>query len=320
MGLSPAFFISIIFKYWYFFLIPIVILFFKTPFFKGFIGEVIINITSTLFLDKKKYHLIKNVTLPTEDGTTQIDHIIVSKYGIFVVETKNMKGWIFGGEHQKIWTQSIFKHKTKFQNPLHQNYKHVKTLENVLNMEPGKIISVIVFVGDATFKTPMSENVNYPRGYINFIKSKNKILLSNDEVKEAIKVIESGRFERSFKTNREHINHVKKIVKGKQSDQICPKCGNAMILRTIKKGVNAGNQFWGCSTFPKCRQAVTELHFSKLRFNKISKLQLQKCGKTAFCNSLSRNFDVFRNRIIALHIVNPGNFPGWTIASSLLSI
>ena len=100
------------------------------------------------------------MTLPTEDGTTQIDHIIVSKYGIFVVETKNMNGWIFGSERQKMWTQQIYRHKTKFQNPLHQNYKHVKTLENALDIEPEKIVSVIVFVGEATFKTSMPANVN----------------------------------------------------------------------------------------------------------------------------------------------------------------
>ncbi|CCK80600.1 putative nuclease [Desulfobacula toluolica Tol2] len=197
--------------------------------------------------------MIKNVTLPTEDGTTQIDHIIVSKYGIFVVETKNMKGWIFGSERQKMWTQKIFKYNTKFQNPLHQNYKHVKTLQNMLNIEPEKIFSVIVFVGDCKFKTAMPANVNYPRGYINFIKSKNKILLSKAEIKEAIRIIEFGRFERSYKTHREHVRHVKQIVEEKQDAVTCPKCGNVMILRTAKKGPNAGTQFWGCSTFPKCR-------------------------------------------------------------------
>lgn len=253
MNLTPAFFISIVFKYWYFFLIPIVMAFFKTRFFKGFIGEVIINIASTLFLDKNKYHLIKNVTLPTADGTTQIDHVIVSQYGIFVIETKNMKGWIFGSERQKMWTQTIFKHTTKFQNPLHQNYKHVKTLENVLGMDTAKIFSVIVFVGDATFKTPMPVNVRYPRGYLNYVKSKNEILLSEAEVSQAIKMIESGRFERSFKTHREHVKHVKNIVKEKLDQKTCPKCGNSMVLRTAKSGVNAGNQFWGCSQFPKCR-------------------------------------------------------------------
>ncbi|WP_232507936.1 topoisomerase DNA-binding C4 zinc finger domain-containing protein [Desulfobacula toluolica] len=99
----------------------------------------------------------------------------------------------------------------------------------------------------------MPANVNYPRGYINFIKSKNKILLSKAEIKEAIRIIEFGRFERSYKTHREHVRHVKQIVEEKQDAVTCPKCGNVMILRTAKKGPNAGTQFWGCSTFPKCR-------------------------------------------------------------------
>lgn len=64
---------------WY--LLPILILaaLFKSSWFKGVVGEFIVNIAAKLMLDKNEYHLIKNVTLPTEDGTTQIDHVIVSK-------------------------------------------------------------------------------------------------------------------------------------------------------------------------------------------------------------------------------------------------
>ncbi len=101
------------------YLIPIVALIsiFKTSWFKGVIGEFIINVSAKLFLHNEDYHLIKNVTLPTdeENGSTQIDHIIVSKYGVFVVETKNMKGWIFGKPKEKTWTQKIYKHNKKFQ-------------------------------------------------------------------------------------------------------------------------------------------------------------------------------------------------------------
>jgi hypothetical protein len=50
------------------------------------------------WLDSEIYHSINNVTIPTANGTTLIDHIIVSKYGIFVVETKNIKGWIYDDE------------------------------------------------------------------------------------------------------------------------------------------------------------------------------------------------------------------------------
>lgn len=76
-------------KFWY--LIPLVLLvtILRSPWFKGHLGEFIVNVSARLFLDKDRYHLIKNVTLPTEDGTTQIDHIIVCSCGVFVVETKN---------------------------------------------------------------------------------------------------------------------------------------------------------------------------------------------------------------------------------------
>lgn len=94
---------------WYLLPIGVIVALVKSPWFKGVVGEAIVNLSAKLFLDKKKYHLVKNVTLPTEDGSTQIDHIIISKYGIFVVETKNMKGWIFGGPNQKMWTQKIYK-------------------------------------------------------------------------------------------------------------------------------------------------------------------------------------------------------------------
>ena len=118
---------------------------------------------------------------------------------------------------QKMWIQTIFKHKTRFQNPLHQNYKHIKTLEKILGISPGKIFSVIVFVGDATFKTPMPANVTYPRGYIKFIKSQKNTVLSETEVQKTLEMIESGRLERSLKTHREHVQHVKKIVQEKRT-------------------------------------------------------------------------------------------------------
>ena len=73
---------------WYLFPIIVIIVFFKTPIGKGIIEESLVNTSAKFTLDKHKYHTIKNVTLPTKDGTTQIDHIIVSEYGIFVIETK----------------------------------------------------------------------------------------------------------------------------------------------------------------------------------------------------------------------------------------
>ncbi len=241
---------------WY--LVPFFVIatLFKSSWFKGVMGEFIVNLSAKLFLDKEQYHLIKNVTLPTEDGSTQIDHIIVSRYGVFVVETKNMKGWIFGSSNQKTWTQKIYKHSSKFQNPLHQNYKHTKTLESLLALSEEQIFSVIVFVGDSTFKTDMPENVTHGKGYIRYIKSKKQPVLTELEVKDITSKIEMGRLKPSLKTNREHVKHVKTIVKKKENAKPCPKCGGVMVMREVTKGPNVGDEFWGCSSFPKCRGVV----------------------------------------------------------------
>ena len=164
-----------------------------------------------------------------------------------------MKGWIYGGEKQKTWTQKIYKHTTKFQNPLYQNYKHVKTIETALGIEHSKIFSVIVFVGDSTFKTEMPDNVIYSGGFIRYIKSKTDKIISQEEVNKIVSMIESGRLSRTLKTNREHIKDVQNIVKEKENQNSCPKCGAELILRVAKQGVNKGNEFYGCSNYPKCR-------------------------------------------------------------------
>ncbi|OQK15122.1 nuclease [Methyloprofundus sedimenti] len=251
--------------YWW--LIPalLAISFLKTSFMKGVIGELQVNLAAKFLLDKSKYTLFKNVTLPTEDGTTQIDHVIVSRDGVFVIETKNMKGWIFGSENQKTWTQKIYRHTSKFQNPLHQNYKHTQTLQAALNIEPSTIFSIVVFVGDSTFKTVMPDNVVYAGGYIRYIKNKTQSVFTESEVKDICAQISTGRLKPSLKTHRDHVKHVKTLVAEKQrpievkpvlknAANTCPKCGEAMVLRTAKRGDNQGKQFWGCSGYPKCRE------------------------------------------------------------------
>jgi len=255
---------------WY--LIPLAILagILKSPWFKGITGEFLVNTAARLFLAKDEYHLIKDVTLQTDDGSTQIDHIIVSRYGVFVIETKNMKGWIFGSANQKTWTQKIFKHTHKFQNPLHQNYKHVKTLEALLDIPASAIHSLVVFVGDSTFKTELPDNVVNAGGYIRYIKARHEVILSQADVETVTTQIEQLRLQRVFTTNRKHVNHLRQkkapsppvtpaIVPPttasttSQSQKQCPKCGGTVVLRTARKGQNAGNQFWGCATYPACR-------------------------------------------------------------------
>lgn len=88
---------------------------------KGRIGEHrVAHILSKL--PKDRYQVINNLLLRTSsDSTTQIDHVVISQYGIFVIETKFYKGWIYGGENSEYWTQNIYGHKYSLRNPIHQN-------------------------------------------------------------------------------------------------------------------------------------------------------------------------------------------------------
>ncbi len=231
----------------------IILSFVKSPYGKGVVGEALVNLAIHFRLNKNEYHLFKNFTISTQNGTTQIDHIIVSKYGIFVIETKNMKGWIFGDKNQKTWTQKIYKYSNKFQNPLHQNYKHVKTLEALLNIDKDKIFSIVTFVGDSTFKTEMPDNVTYSGEFINFINSKKIKLLSEQETSKIISLISEKRLSQKFKTHVEHVRHVKDIVKDKKINNVCPRCDNSLVKRISKRGATIGSEFYGCSSYPKCR-------------------------------------------------------------------
>jgi hypothetical protein len=167
-----------------------------------------------------------------------------------------------------MWTQKFPRSSRQFQNPLHQNYKHVRTLGNLLELDSAAIHSLIVFVGASTFKTPMPENVTASGGYIRFIKSKTSEVLSAEQVRQITERVQQGRLTPSLKTNREHVQHVKEIVERKRADarpvpvvapetanieETCPKCGGNVVQRTIKTGPKAGETFLGCATFPACR-------------------------------------------------------------------
>ncbi|WP_296236671.1 nuclease-related domain-containing protein [Psychrobacter sp. UBA5136] len=179
--------------------------------FKGIVGETVINVAMWLKLDKDIYHRLNNVTLPLADGgSTQIDHVIVSVYGIFVIETKNYKGWIFGNEKQRQWTQVIMGRKYKFQNPLRQNYLHIKTLADLLALDMNYFHSMIAFIGECELKTrdELPEHV-LTSGMVSYVKKKQDKLLTDEEVKAIVVQIESNRFSKSWHTNRAHKAYLK---------------------------------------------------------------------------------------------------------------
>lgn len=194
-------------QYWWLFLLIFLVGFLKSASFKGWAGEKRVK-NVTLQLDPDYYTIFHDVTLPTPTGTTQIDHIIVSTFGVFVVETKNYSGWIFGSEKSSYWTQVIYKNKNKFQNPLRQNYKHIKTLKELTQLPYNIFHSVIVFAGDATFKTDLPRNVIRQHDLQKYLQQFNEAVLTEQQIYQVRCQIEDSRLERGFKTNQQHIRNL----------------------------------------------------------------------------------------------------------------
>lgn len=214
---------------------------------KGWIGEKGTQLGMWFGLEAEVYRRVHNLILPARGGTTQIDHVLVSVFGIFVIETKNMNGWIFGSERSPQWTQSIYGKKYPFQNPLHQNFRHTKALEEFLNLPESCFHPIVFFIGECELKTDLPSNV-LTRGLANYIKSHGAQIFSPNEVGEIFSRLTSAK----LSPVSSHSIHVSSLRERHQGNS-CPKCGKAMVLRTSSKGANPGNQFYGCSGFPKCR-------------------------------------------------------------------
>lgn len=204
---------SVFSQMWWLFLIAFALGIFKVflPSIKGKLGERYVRQCFERHFTLP-YILINDMTLKDEFGnTTQIDHIVLSPFGIFVIETKNYKGWIFGNAKQKQWTQTIYQRKHKFQNPIHQNYKHIKTLQHIFqDLVPQQAFyNMVLFVGDAEFKTQLPEGVFNDQQWIAYIKSFQQALLSTDQIAMIQQRLEMVSLEKSWKTNREHVTQLK---------------------------------------------------------------------------------------------------------------
>jgi hypothetical protein len=173
------------------------------------IGEVLVRNALIKHLKSNSWHLLNNVTLQLENHTTQVDHILVSRFGIFVIETKHYKGWIFGDERSKEWTQVIWKRKFKFQNPIHQNYKHVKAIQDILDFVPKEhITGIVVFTGDAIFKTKQPQNVFSLKSLIKYLKDLEQETLTENRLQFCVGRLECLRLALTRETDIEHINNL----------------------------------------------------------------------------------------------------------------
>ena len=175
------------------------------------IGEVLVRKALTNNLPKESWHLLNNVTLKLGNGTTQIDHILVSRFGVFVIETKHYKGWIFGDEKSREWTQVIWGRKYRFQNPLHQNYKHSKAVQDLLDFLPAEqVLGMVVFTGDAEFKTNQPKNMHSLSSLLSHLRNLDQELLTENRMQFCVGRLECLRLALTRETDVEHRTNLAK--------------------------------------------------------------------------------------------------------------
>ena len=156
----------------------------------GAFGETLLAAVLRRKLDASIYHVLNDIYLPLDDGsTTQIDHVVVSPFGVFVIETKTYKGWIFGNPRDAQWTQVLHRRKSRFQNPLRQNYLHVQRLMGLTGLMADVVHSVVAFSGEATFKTKLPPEVMHFADVTDYILSYKSKMIPPDDVEGIVATI-----------------------------------------------------------------------------------------------------------------------------------
>lgn len=147
-------------------------------------------------LDRKTYRQLHDVALETKDGLVRIDHVIVSRFGVFVIEALDMRGEILGRTFDPEWTQTVGGERITFQNPLRPNYNRKLALDALLRVGEHKIFSVIAFTGGSKFQVEMPDNVTQDKDFVKYIKSKDTVLINDSEVQGLVDTIQGAMLKR----------------------------------------------------------------------------------------------------------------------------
>jgi hypothetical protein len=178
--------------------IPLILLiaYIGSPRFKGTMGESRVQRLLQSMLQKNQYTILNNVVIPSGGGTVQIDHLVISQFRIFVIETVFLRGTISGAEFQDRWKQHRHGRFTRFDNPLHKNYLNIQALERLLQLPESRFYSIVVFAGHKGFKGTTPPHVVPVDKLIPQIRKRNEKLLSAEKASESLKTIEEARLGR----------------------------------------------------------------------------------------------------------------------------
>ncbi|MCI9561742.1 MAG: NERD domain-containing protein [Clostridia bacterium] len=191
-------------------------------------------------------YLINDLIISDNEGhTSQIDHIFINKYGIWVIETKNYSGKIYGNANSENWLQVLAygKEKNEFYNPVKQNKTHIYRLRKKIGAS-APVKGVVVFI-KADISKVWARNVYHISKLKKVVWSYTDECLTVEQMEEYYsKLLELK--QNSTVTKKEHIKNIHKTLND-VANNICPRCGGKLVVRNGKNG-----KFYGCSSYPRC--------------------------------------------------------------------
>lgn len=213
---------------------------------KGKLGEKIVASELEKINGDKK--ILNDIMINDQGKSRQIDHIAITEYGVFVIETKNYAGSIYGNEKSYEWKQYLRRKEFKMLNPVHQNYAHYQIVKKAIYDESIYVEPIVVFTDRCKLMVNTTSKVTYSSMLVSYINNKPKVL-SKEKIDEIYKNIIEEKI-----TNEEQIKdheyNVKKYIEYKERNiekGICPRCGEKLVIKNSENG-----QFYGCSAFPTC--------------------------------------------------------------------
>lgn len=215
-------------------------------------------------LECEDYQVFNDILLRNGKYTTQIDHIIISRYGVFVIETKNVHGKVYGSGNAEFWKQYLpdrgYKRfgctqEHRLRNPIWQNAGHIKSLRRLIFDYDIPVYGIVVF----PYKTElyvtadqpvlkMWQTVPYIRQFHDKVLSSEQLGFYRRRLLEVISTTESDRKQHLENVYRSKVRRDVAVANGK-----CPRCGGNLILRNGKYG-----QFYGCSNYPRCNYILNK--------------------------------------------------------------
>lgn len=215
-------------------------------------------------LDSDDYRVYNDLLIRNGNHTTQVDHIVISRYGVFVLETKNVHGKVYGGGNAEFWKQYLpdtgyirygFTQEYQLRNPIRQNEGHIKILRRLVFDNDVPVYGIVVFPSDTEINVTASQPVVNMYDVVPYIKQYRDVVLSSDQMGfyrrrllEVISTLESDRKEHLANVYRNKERRDLAVASGR-----CPRCGGNLVLRNGKYG-----QFYGCSNYPRCNYILNK--------------------------------------------------------------